>query len=372
MKVRKTRVGRVLGFTLIELLVVISIIVILIALLLPAVQNAREQARKVQCKNNLKQIGLALTAYHDLHRQLPPALLNSGDTHADTPVAMRYYFNLNTTGWTMLLPHLDRTNLYNKYNFNHASSMVSNNLLPVMGNPDVNFNVVSTVLPFLLCPSERVRRYGISVNNIDNFLYGIYRNSGDTSRAACTSYLFAGGRMRENWSFYHAWDEDTIDLPVINLNNVSSLRRVVHSQGAFGNNGSAKFGAISDGLTQTILIGETTLNLHSSAFRPTWGAGKHTGTFGIVEPRRTTNRTMNLRYQINQPLYESESSCAPNNVFDNPVCDKPNAWTFSSVHPGGAHFLLGDGSVRWISEDIDWITFCLMNFIHDGEPTGEF
>ena len=356
-----------LGFTLIELLVVIAIIAILVALLLPAVQKAREAARRTQCKSNLRQIGLALTDYHDTHGQLPPGLLNSGDTLAATPIAMQYFFNLNTTGWTMLLPGLDQGTLYNHYNFNVASSMISRNTLPVMGDPILNRDIVTTVLPILLCPSETIRRYGNNTNFANSALYGIYRNSRDTSRAACTSYLFASGRMSESWGFYHAYDSARIDLPVI-----SGARRLVEWQGAFGNNGSAGFNAFTDGQTNSILIGETTLNAHSIAFRPTWGAGKHIGTFGRVEPRQTTNRTMNLRYRINEPLFTSSSACEPNNVFNNTICDRPYAWTFSSRHEDGAHFLMADGRVQFLNQNMDWITFCLLNFIHDSQLTGEY
>ncbi|NOX55774.1 MAG: DUF1559 domain-containing protein, partial [Planctomycetes bacterium] len=106
------------GFTLIELLVVIAIIAILIALLLPAVQQAREAARRTQCRNNLKQIGLALHNYHDVYGVFPPALINSGrqgDRNTNGPV-------LNATAWIMLLPYVDQAPLYEQYNSNLASN----------------------------------------------------------------------------------------------------------------------------------------------------------------------------------------------------------------------------------------------------------
>src|SRR5687767_14294714 len=98
---------RRIGFTLIELLVVIAIIAILIALLLPAVQQAREAARRSQCKNNLKQIGIALHNYHDTYNVLPPALISSGRIDPAGGGTKAPYINrpvLNTTGWVMLLP----------------------------------------------------------------------------------------------------------------------------------------------------------------------------------------------------------------------------------------------------------------------------
>src|SRR5690606_27248796 len=143
------------GFTLIELLVVIAIIAILIALLLPAVQQAREAARRSQCKNNLKQMGLALHNYHDVAGQFPPALTHAGDV-ATWPAALNITFNQSTTGFTLLLPYLDQAPLYNQYNFNEASVPVAANGLPLAGtgNWQANVPATSTILSVFLCPSD--------------------------------------------------------------------------------------------------------------------------------------------------------------------------------------------------------------------------
>src|SRR5688572_18580233 len=109
------------GFTLIELLVVIAIIAVLIALLLPAVQQAREAARRTQCKNNLKQIGLALHNYHDNYQLFPAAIIFPAYKSSANCTADGQRFNLNTTGWTMLLPFIDQAPLYNQYNSSMAS-----------------------------------------------------------------------------------------------------------------------------------------------------------------------------------------------------------------------------------------------------------
>ncbi|MBL8850054.1 MAG: DUF1559 domain-containing protein, partial [Planctomycetaceae bacterium] len=143
------------GFTLIELLVVIAIIAILIALLLPAVQQAREAARRTQCKNNLKQIGLAMHNYHDNFNQFPAGLIYTGVTNASGAAADGQTFILNHTGWTMILPYIDQGNLFNQFNLTWASNDArdSANGLPVMGNFAANQTWGQEMIQTYLCPS---------------------------------------------------------------------------------------------------------------------------------------------------------------------------------------------------------------------------
>ena len=129
-------VRRRTAFTLIELLVVIAIIAILIALLLPAVQQAREAARRTQCKNNLKQLGIALHNYHDVHKMFPPHMIYSA-----TPGLSRWW------SWNvMILPQTDQANIFEKLDLN-----IDGLFAPTCA---VNDPYTSTVLPMLQCPSD--------------------------------------------------------------------------------------------------------------------------------------------------------------------------------------------------------------------------
>ncbi len=160
------------AFTLIELLVVIAIIAILIALLLPAVQQAREAARRSQCKNNLKQLGLALHNYHETHKVLPYATMGDTSVNAGTAsvaagsvilTANPTFQATNIKGWVLVLPFVERDALYKKCNFNGTFGNYNNNagasgVCPAAtgGEPNTNGNadVVSQSLDSMVCPSD--------------------------------------------------------------------------------------------------------------------------------------------------------------------------------------------------------------------------
>lgn len=335
------------GFTLIELLVVIAIIAILIALLLPAVQQAREAARRSSCKNNMKQLGLALHNYHDVHGMLPPALINTGDY---TSTRYQWPYNLNHTGFTMLLPMLDQGPLYNKWNPNIASSQVNENGRGVLGDPADNLAVVSTVIPGFLCPSDEPVKYRYGGTSQR------YQTSNPHARTeAGTNYVFASGQLAETshiWSHY------------VTAATTNSVGVRVRYRGAFGTNGAARLRDIKDGTSNTVVMGESLMNKRSTAYQPLWGAGKHVGVFGRSPVHSDPNHANNIRYRINQ-----DTRWHPTPGWGD---DRPYAWTFSSAHEGGAQFLMGDGSVRFIGENIDYNLFAYLNFIADGQVIGEF
>lgn len=308
------------GFTLIELLVVIAIIAVLIALLLPAVQQAREAARRSQCKNNLKQIGLALHNYHDTTKQFPPALISSGRYNNSA-----YPNVLNTTGWVLLLPYLDQAPMYNLYNFNVCSSMSSPYGRAVNGTDVTNQPVYSTKVAVFVCPSDPMG--GVSFTSSPGTT-GFY----SANNVRRSNYLFASG---------NGTDYDASWTPQISG---------IHT-GAFGNDGAANLSAIVDGSSNTILVGESRQDHTSNVYGPYWGAGVHTCCH-LYTPTNTPTFTINAKYDSSGRQY---------------------AWGTGSHHVGGAHFLMGDGAVRFISDNIDYNNiFQYLNRIGDFTVVGEF
>ncbi|WP_437222901.1 DUF1559 domain-containing protein [Planctomicrobium sp. SH661] len=178
---RNSRMLRKSGFTLIELLVVIAIIAVLIALLLPAVQQAREAARRSQCKNNLKQLGLGFHNYMDTHNVLPPGYIQLPNDES----------NSEWTWVAALLPFIDQAAMFNKLDYNIPSGWTSSD----PSNPQYkNFIITSTFLPVMTCPSDYTStaiaydqmargNYGAS-NGVGNLKYiGLYSGNSWVNRA---------------------------------------------------------------------------------------------------------------------------------------------------------------------------------------------
>ncbi len=263
------------GFTLIELLVVIAIIGVLIALLLPAVQAAREAARRSSCTNNLKQIGLALHGYHDLHGRLP-----MGYTH--TTGYARGGF-----GWgAMILPGLEQRALFDATNFGvplwHAA----------------NSTTATTALTSYLCPSDET--------SPGRFL------ERDDFRYAKTSYVgsFGPGNMDVN-----------PDDP----------------RGLLARNSGVSLAQVTDGLSQTLAAGER----HNGTFAVSIGSHEHfdaeTVWVGAVKEEPDDDHAHTTLFQASHP----------------PSSGRMNDQDAASRHPGGASFLFGDGSVRFLKGTID-------------------
>ncbi|MBI1310185.1 DUF1559 domain-containing protein [bacterium] len=262
------------AFTLIELLVVIAIIAVLVALLLPAVQQAREAARRTQCKNNLAQIGLAVMNYEMAHSVLPPGCVNATGPIQSTPEG--YHMS-----WIVqILPNIEQQALYKAIDFN-------------LGAYDQAANVRQARLSSFQCPSDPE-----------------WVRGGDTSYS--------------NYAACHHDQESPID---------------VDNNGVFFLNSEIRFKDILDGASNTIFIGE------KRGVEP--GLGWLSGTRATLRntgagPNKSPASTTATRSsQTTGPLFENTATVGG----------------FGSWHIGGSQFVLGDGSVRFISENIDIETF---------------
>jgi len=313
------------GFTLIELLVVIAIIAILIALLLPAVQQAREAARRTQCKNHMKQLGLALHNYHDTHLVFPPSAIG----RCLTP-------DLNSSGLVMLFPFMDQAPLYNQANFNgsfsnnEGSGYESGLVGTHAGDPATNGNwaLVTTKIPAFLCPSDNGKEITTS---------SAYRPSASNAQ---------GGNMT-NYDF-------VTSSAVAYYNSCTNWSDVaVASRPAFGENSKCSMRDMTDGSSNAAMIAETTREVRN-------GHGTGLGYRGHVMVGIWLSE-----YSINNwNAYWTTPAIIPGSLA---------SWAYpGSTHIGGMHVLLGDGAVRFLSENMDSTTRTRLGYISDGQPMGEF
>ena len=274
------------GFTLIELLVVIAIIAMLIALLLPAVQKAREAARRSQCQNNLKQIGLALHNYHDVHKVLPPGQINNINFNFLTDSVGRYALpaeartfqlrgqntlGLQGTSWMLqILPGLDQAPLYNAYVF--GDNVRSNGDIGVQAADQSIIYPPKTDLPFFYCPSRRQQmQAGGTFANCDR-VDSAYPTAGNAWTRGGNDYAGCSG----SGITFHDNNNDVTDrqtyallpaqlaLTVVSgvtagpgvAFNSSPFSQFSQNIGIFGVNSSTNFSSISDGASNVIMVSE--------------------------------------------------------------------------------------------------------------------
>jgi len=315
------------GFTLIELLVVIAIIAVLVAILLPAVQQAREAARRSQCQNNLKQLGIALHSYHETHSVLPYASASHGRC---SPIVT------NHTGWISLLPYIDQGPLFNKFDMGSATGDWNPGGSPLAGGGSTasgNGLLANTRIPTLLCPSDNGKQFYNGFDGSYGCAPGIpsYKSNyqfsvQDGGTWACTYWVNEG----------------------------------ITSRAMFGVGSFCNFRDVKDGLSNTVAISETTLEVQDGV-TGSWACAQHVG----------------IGVQVANP-----PSGTPNNwyccLWTTPVNGsfRPGAsgeWgSPSSVHVGGYHALLGDGAVRFLSEGLDAVIRNRLGWISDGGVVGDF
>lgn len=306
------------GFTLVELLVVIAIIGILIALLLPAVQAAREAARRIQCANNLKQISLALHNYASVRQFLPPAVV------ADNFSPNRHYdiwaeaaSGSHGTSWMLqILPYMELGDIYDRWNF--ATNVLGNQA------------VATTDIAAFYCPSRRGE-----VRTEDAPMMFQNWTGGGTDYGGCVG---AGN------AFWDDYDGSTTAPCTHRFSDHIHTYYGVCSRGIFcpdSQDKLAKIGDISDGTSTTIMIGEMQR-------LPGYG-----------NPGNECMQTSHDGWAIGGvgTLFDVQYGELNNGHFEHP----------GSEHPGGAQFGMADGSVRFINENIDSPTLMHLATIDCGE-----
>ena len=306
------------GFTLIELLVVIAIIAILIALLLPAVQQAREAARRTQCKNNLKQLGLAFHNYHDVHNCFPAARLSTNPKYGHM---------------VALLPYLEQGNLSSKFDVTAAAGFAA----------PVNQPVANTPVGIIRCPSNpvpgliKMRLSSSTGTKYGNFI----TTTGSTSNASDPNIM-------TGWASDY-WVNHSINTSSYALVSSSGLTPNPLLKG-----GSPRMRDVTDGLTNTLLTVEhagydvhyvrgvgmpmpsTDLTLDQPG---AWGTWLGWCAFNLqIYPNYTL-----ATYPTNLSNIPSGNECSIN-------CN--NSQGVFGFHPGGAHVAMGDGSVRMLPENM--------------------
>ncbi len=370
------QVNRRQGFTLIELLVVIAIIAILIALLLPAVQQARESARRTQCKNNLKQIGLAVHNFESTYTYLP----HSGQCDSTGGAATTY---MTQSTATLLLPFIEQANVYAQMDHSltfaqmsgagYTTTNINSNAIGRIYNDAAHPATIAAAkaqIAAFVCPSTPIDAGRRSPDG-----YGLF------------DYMFIAVTDMEDGSIPGGTD------PIGTRPTTSARRLAMTQQGFLSCDARRKFGSITDGTSNTILCIEDSGRAHPTAGAvgslssrpspngegPAWSGGTSggrrmyawadpdavanglSGPSNALSPASRAARINNFNVPLGGPAecLWVNNNCGPN--------DEPYSW-----HTGGCQAALGDGSVRFLSENMDVLVLKRIAGCQDGFVTGEY
>lgn len=371
--------GKVQGFTLVELLVVIAIIGILIALLLPAVQAAREAARRMQCTNHLKQWGLAIHNFHDSHRGLPPATVGYGGQPSR--------WNLATV-WPFLYPYAEQSALYDQYSnasFEHSTGGAATgfnvwfsnewwwNPSNKPGGLDAELRKQHASVPIMACPSRRAS--------------GAMADSGVTGGDDTTANLSSG--PQGDYAIVVYFDYEVTGIVWWHMGGApeqnNGQRGALRQANVTGNDANTwkcrdTFSRWADGTSNQLVLGEKHL--------PPTDVGKcapgtpnndyslNTGDCSMlnVGEWRTSSsfRVVRFRHPVHAPdgdllpgIRSTNDRKDPNNEQDLDYTGYV-AGAFGSAHTGVCNFILGDGSVQALSSTIDPLVLAYLGCVNDG------
>jgi prepilin-type N-terminal cleavage/methylation domain-containing protein/prepilin-type processing-associated H-X9-DG protein len=317
------RTGKVVrtAFTLIELLVVIAIIATLIGLLLPAVQKVREAAARMSCQNNLKQLALGVHLYQDAARKLPPGAQMNLDTTGNT-------FAPGTTWLVFILPHVEQGNLRERYSINYPYNYTNLALTP----PVDNISVGAVSVPLFHCPS------GAKVISA-NAALASELNANTTHYYAIMGVGLAGAP-----TFYSVTEPPGMPNGRYSTPNQYGSGMLICTQASFGIQGVMTIEDVRDGTSNTIMIGERSMNMPPGVNNDylSWIRGNDLSSSTTPQG---AGAAKNLTYPINSPQGFYNGS---NNLND---------LAMGSNHTQGANFAFGDGSVRFISQEVDFYTY---------------
>ncbi|MEZ6107287.1 MAG: DUF1559 domain-containing protein [Pirellulaceae bacterium] len=329
------------GFTLVELLVVIAIIGVLIALLLPAVQMAREAARRISCGNNLKQYGIALHLYHDTHNVFAPGgsikwgNRGGGWDNESAPCV----------GWqSRILPYMEQSSLYDRLNFGALYAYES----PVPSEGQLIPARLAQV-PYAMCPSD----------TRDPVV-------GSWAQTSYTGNMGSQRKVSANASC-NTWVTEGVNYMLGGFSDGASTDNVTECNGIFSRGGmeiGLQHVQAQDGSSNTIMVGEILMDCHpnNTGWWPVDGAGNaHAGTSTPLNLMTTCAR--------------SEAEAQERGYYMSRCWDPVNAnysWGFRSRHPAGAQFAFADGSVHFLNKTINYATYQYLGSRNDGRVVGDY
>lgn len=305
------------GFTLIELLVVIAIIGIMVGLLLPGVQAAREASRKMSCGNNLKQIGLAMQNYDDVHRSLPPSVVGVRVGGTDRyPVQAA-----GVTGWVSTLPFVEEESLFHEFDLN-TDAWAAENEKPAKKTPEV-----------YLCPSMSLPDSGMAPDGYSSYALSTgtkkYRNQMHNGAIVDSMNVFRGERVTAGIDDASSW------MSSVDVDDISG----------------------ADGTTNTILAGEFGVQVREVSSLPF----PYPGSGGVSAGK----------WAVSYPYHSTATTFGKFNANEISLFDIPSYESFRGPHPGGVQFVFTDGSVHFITESIDAVTLHRLTARNDGEIIDE-